>query len=131
MYIGEKYMTNSLNEDEKHEFQTSEFHDEIAAYFDYTADFTFLDVVATIIDSIDFDEVTEENADEIADEEIDNDLIYTVDQWTIIEHYCDPQSASYDSALEEFEGDICGLVEQIAKEKGANPSMSESVSKKF
>lgn len=106
-----------LREEDK-PLQKSEFKDEIGNYFDHTFDFEFLDVVASILDRIDFAEAAEDDIDEAVYQAIDDELIYTADQWTVIEHYCDPQSASYDDAIDELTSDMIGLAEQIAKEKG-------------
>ena len=37
---------------------------------------------------------------------MDTGMIYTADQWTMIEHYCTPQNADYDSAWTDFENEL-------------------------
>ena len=106
--------SKKLHEDK--EFHSSPYHDVIAEYFDYDGDFEFLDVVASIIGRVD-----DFTSDEDIWTAIDDELIYTYDQWTVLEHYCTPQDANWEVAFENLSGDIFGVCATIAE---AN-SMSE------
>ena len=95
---------------ESKEYSTSPYHDVIAEYFDYDSDFEFLDVVASVVGRID-----DFTSDEDIYQAIDDELIYTYDQWTVLEHYCTPQDANWSVAMESFTSDIFGLCATIAE----------------
>lgn len=42
---------------------------------------------------------------------INDELIYTSDQWKIVEYYCTPDTADYDVAMTNFIDDIYSLLE--------------------
>lgn len=48
---------------------------------------------------------------------LDDHLIYTRDQWTIIEEYQTPQEANYDEAYEMFYEDLCRHFYEIVEEE--------------
>lgn len=77
----------------------------------------FFDVVKDVIDRIDFDSVDEDNIDDCVWEEIDNSLIYTADQWTVMEHYQSPENANFNEAMDEFTEDIRAIVEDIISKR--------------
>lgn len=88
----------------------SNYKNQIARYFDYSFNFKFLDIIANILERVD-----DFNDTDSIYNAMDEELIYTCDQWTVIEYYCDPQNASFENALDSLYGDLCSLCEQIAK----------------
>lgn len=91
----------------------SKYKNQIGEYFNYSMDWDFLDIVANVLERIDFD------ADDIYEEiysSIDEELIYISDQWTLIEHYCLPMDASLEQAFSDFQDDMCSLVSKIKGE---------------
>jgi len=58
----------------------------------------------------------EEDGDEIDRlyQAIDDGLIYTRDEWTVIESYCTPLDADYGVALEHFENDLMDAINRGA-----------------
>ena len=81
----------------------------ILNYFDYSGDFEFLDVVASILARID-DFTNEEDIYSA----IDDELIYTYDQWKVLEYYCTPQDANWEVASESLMGDVFSICATIA-----------------
>ena len=77
----------------------------------------FFDVVKDVIDRIDFEDVNEDNIDDYVWQEIDNSLIYTEDQWTVMAHYQSPEDADFNEAMDEFTEDIRSIVEDIVSER--------------
>jgi len=75
----------------------------------------FLDIVANVLERVDFEKDEDELYEDIYSS-IDEEMIYTQDQWTIIEYYCMPQDASFDNAFSDFQDDICALVRKIKGE---------------
>ena len=57
-------------------------------------------------------------------EAIDEGLIYYADQWKVLEHYCTPQDANWDTAIEEFTNDIYVLADDIIGERGEDTDES-------
>ena len=92
----------------------SAYKDIIANHFDHTFDFNFLDLVADLIDRI--DEIETCDAYEAVNEAIDEGLIYTADQWRVIEWYCTPDKANYLDAIESLTDDLVAIVEEIQAE---------------
>ena len=95
---------------EENEYHSSPYHDVIAEYFEYDSDFEFLDVVANIIARVDDFE-----SEEDIWQSIDDELIYTYDQWKVLEHYCTPQEANWEVAFDSLSGDIFGVCSTIAE----------------
>ena len=77
----------------------------------------FFDVVKDVIDRINFEDVNEDNIDDYVWQEIDNSLIYTADQWTVMAHYQSPEDANFNEAMDEFTEDIRSIVEDIISER--------------
>ena len=95
----------------------SEYKNIIAKYFDYTGDFTFLDVVATAIDRLDNLKGDDEDKlrEEILDEVYWRVSIYS-DAWTVAIHYnSSPKDMDWDKTFEEFTDDIFSIVAEIRK----------------
>lgn len=74
-----------------------------------------------ILDRIDVDDV-KDDAYEALYQAMDDGMIYTKDQWTMIEYYCTPQDANYNTAWEAFEGDLmkclsAGVIEEDEEEE--------------
>jgi len=42
---------------------------------------------------------------------MDDELIYTCDQWAMIEYYCTPQNADFESAWTEFYNDLMNAID--------------------
>ena len=110
----EAEVEESLKEDKKvikedKEYITSPYKDVIAEYFDYSSSFEFLDVVASIIGRID-----NFSDDEDIYQAIDDELIYTYDQWKVLEEYCTPQDANWEVAFESLCNDIFSICANIA-----------------
>lgn len=94
---------------EENEIHNSPYKDIIAEYFDYSGDFEFLDIVASCIGRVDnFED------DEDIYRAIDDELVYTYDQWKVIEHYCTPQEANWESAYSDFMNDVFAICSRIA-----------------
>lgn len=94
---------------EENEINNSPYKDVIAEYFDYSGDMEFLDIVASCIGRVeDFED------DENIYRAIDDELIYTYDQWKVIEHYCTPTEANWDSAYSDFMNDVFAICSRIA-----------------
>lgn len=98
----------------KGDYLDSKYKDIIGAYFDYTGDFEFLDIVADVISRI----------DNLGDSEdiwraIDDALIYTADQWTIAQFYASsPADLDWDDVFSSFESDIHSICEEILESEG-------------
>lgn len=87
---------------------------QIVEHFNYSTDFEFLDLVANVLNRIEFDCSDEEFDDEIWSV-IDDELIYYKDQWTVIQHYQLPKDANFGEAMDEFSSDIYSLAYKIRK----------------
>lgn len=96
----------NMNESEDKPLVKSKYKQAIGKYFNYTADFEFLDVVASVLDRV--DDVSDE---ESISEAIDSALSYYKERWTIMEHYfwSDIENANWDDASGEFTDDIYAL----------------------
>lgn len=94
---------------ESKEYSTSPYKDIIAEHFEYDGDFEFLDIIASIIGRID-----DFTSDEDIWQAIDDELIYTYDQWKVLEHYCTPQDANWEDALDNLSGDIFAIASTIS-----------------
>ena len=94
---------------ESKEFSTSPYKDIIAEHFDYSGDFEFLDVIASILSRVD-----DFTSDEDIYSAIDDELIYTYDQWKVLEYYCTPQDANWEVASESLTGDVFSICATIA-----------------
>lgn len=114
--------------------QKSPYKQEIGKYFNYTLEYDFLDVVAEILDRIDFSikDATDDDTDyeedlyEKINQAIDDALTYTADRWTIFEFYvADPSEVdeyTWMNCIEEFSSDIYGIVKEI---KGEEPEADD------
>ena len=102
---------NKPSKNLKESLNTSPYRDAIAKYFDYSGDFDFLEIVANVLDRID-----DMSNDEDIWQSIDDELIYTADQWKVLQHYCDVKDAKWDEAFESFSNDIYSLCQEILKE---------------
>ncbi len=100
---------------EEYALQRSPYKDIIGRHFDYSVDFEFLDIVAIILDRIDFEGDLE---DEI-DVAIDDSLIYIEDQWTVAKFYApSPADLDWDEVLlNGLSVDIHVIAEEIIKKR--------------
>lgn len=86
----------------------------IGEHFDHSFDFEFLDIVATILDRIDFD--LKEDLDDEIDVAISDSLIYDEDQWTVAKFYVSsPADLDWDDVLNDLSNDIHELAEKITE----------------
>lgn len=100
---------------EEYSLQRSPYKDIIGRHFNYSVDFEFLDIIALILDRIDFEGDLE---DEI-DVAIDDSLIYIEDQWTVAKFYApSPADLDWDEVLlNGLSVDIHILAEEIIATK--------------
>lgn len=91
----------------------SAYKDIIGKYFDYSMNWDFLDVVANILERVDFES---EDLDESVYNAIDEELIYTEDQWTVMEYYQTPDTANLDDAFWDLNRDILSIAHEIKGE---------------
>jgi hypothetical protein len=100
---------------EEYALQRSPYKDIIGRHFNYSVDFEFLDIVAIILDRIDFEGDLE---DEI-DVAIDDSLIYIEDQWTVAKFYApSPADLDWDEVLlNGLSVDIHVIAEEIIEKR--------------
>lgn len=100
---------------EEYSLQRSPYKDIIGRHFNYSVDFEFLDIIALILDRIDFEGDLE---DEI-DVAIDDSLIYIEDQWTVAKFYApSPADLDWDEVLlNGLSVDIHVIAEEIIATK--------------
>ena len=100
---------------EEYSLQRSPYKDIIGRHFNYSVDFEFLDIIALILDRIDFEGDLE---DEI-DVAIDDSLIYIEDQWTVAKFYApSPADLDWDEVLlNGLSVDIHILAEEIIEKR--------------
>jgi len=97
----------------------SKFRNIIGEYFNYSSDFDFLDVVAQVLDRVDFEGDKEliaggEHADEVLTQAIDDALTYTQDQWFIAEHYAStPADLDWQEVVQEFSDDMYAVFKLV------------------
>lgn len=84
----------------------------VAKHFNYHGSDAFFDVVADLVDRVDVDEFKEDESSAIY-AALDEGLIYTKDQWTILEYYCSPTDANFDEAEGYLYDDICEIMNDI------------------
>lgn len=73
-------------------------------------DFKMVDLVMDIINRMDGD-----YSDDSITSAIDNGIMYYSQQWIILQHYCNPQDANWNTAIEYFLNDIYSIVTDIQK----------------
>ena len=80
-------------------FNTFGIHDDI------------LTVAEDILDR--FESIHEDGGDVYDDlfQAMNEGMIYTADQWTMMQYYCTPQDASFEDAWMSFEGDLLSIIE--------------------
>lgn len=71
-------------------------------------DFKMVDLVMDIINRMDGD-----YSDDSITSAIDNGIMYYNQQWIILQHYCNPQDANWNTAIEYFLNDIYSIVAEI------------------
>lgn len=94
---------------------TSPYKDIISSHFDYSVDFEFLDIIADILDRIDF----EEDLDDEIDVAIDDSLVYIRNQWTVAEFYVTSPADLDDwyEVLNDLSNDIHAIAKEIIETK--------------
>ena len=76
-----------------------------------TWDGDFFELVTDLIDRVD-----DYSSDEDIWEALDSGLIYTKDEWTVLEYYCTPQEASWEEAYEQLYEDIYSICNDLVNE---------------
>lgn len=71
-------------------------------------DFKMVDLVMDIINRMDGD-----YSDDSITSAIDNGIMYYSPQWIILQHYCNPQDANWNTAIESFLDDMYSIVVEI------------------
>lgn len=111
---------------EEYSLQRSPYKDIIGRHFNYSVDFEFLDIIALILDRIDFEGDLE---DEI-DVAINDSLIYIEDQWTVAKFYApSPADLDWNEVLNDLSNDIHELAEKISDKKDLGESKTVRVKK--
>lgn len=80
----------------------------------------FAGIAENVLSRIDADEI-EKDAYEAVLQAMDDELIYTEDQWAMIEYYCTPQNADFNGAWEDFANDLMSAINDgvlVREEKG-------------
>ena len=75
--------------------------------------FNGCDIIDLARDILDRYESIHEDGGDVSDDlfqAMDEGLIYTADQWTMIQYYCTPQNADFDSAWNDFECDLLQVI---------------------
>ena len=85
-----------------------EIRSAVLNHFQYGGD-KFIDLVIDLIGRVE-DTTDEENIREA----IDAGMIYTSDQWIMLEHYCDPQTADFNEAYMQLEQDIIEICSELS-----------------
>lgn len=80
------------------------------------------DIVERALDSIDEENVEDYLNDsdalyEVIWEAMDSGMVYTADQWTMLQEYCTPQEVDFDNAWSSMTSDVQRVVETILKRK--------------
>ena len=86
----------------------------IYKHFEYASS-EMIDLVEDMLDRIDEDELKNDPYEAVS-EAMDSGLIYTADEWTMIEHYCTPIDADFQLAWESFQNDLMACIEDGAIE---------------
>lgn len=128
-----KWDTNeSLSKDKKDklkesaELSNSPYRKLIGEYFNFSADFDFLDIVASILDRVEnFED------DEDINQAINDELIFTAEQWTVIMHYCTPRDANFYDAIDDLTSDIYSLCSKIAGGEHIEEKLEEETTKEL
>lgn len=84
----------------------------IGQFFNHTFNFDFLEVFQDVVDRIDEEDI--DSTDAIL-ESIDSTIIYTNQMWQILQYYCDPIHANWNTAYENFCTDVLAYVETYLK----------------
>lgn len=88
-------------------------------YFNYDYSFEFENLIAYVsdrmIDLKDVDELKKEFNSWDLEEEISN--LSANEEWTMIKHYCSPETANYYESKDNFIEDMCNIANEIRKEK--------------
>lgn len=109
---------------ESAELSNSPYRKLIGEYFNFSTDFDFLDIVASILDRVEnFED------DEDINQAINDELIFTAEQWTTIMHYCTPQDANFYDAFDNLTYDIYSLCSKIAGGEHIEEKLEEETSK--
>lgn len=69
----------------------------------------FVGIAENVLSRIDADEITNDPYEAVF-QAMDDELIYTADRWAMIEYYCTPENADFDSAWEDFANDLMSAI---------------------
>lgn len=81
--------------------------------FDHTNDFEFLDLVAETLELV--EDLSDATVTEIYDAASGIATFYR-NQWTILRHYCTPETANWKKAFDMFCKELIALAGRIVKE---------------
>lgn len=84
----------------------------VVRHFDNRGTDSFFDVVDDLVERVDIEDWKDDDYDAIW-QAIDEGLIYTRDQWVVLEHYCTPTDANFDEAIEELASDMGSILSDI------------------
>ena len=84
----------------------------VVRHFDNRGTDSFFDVVEDLVERVDIEDWKDDDYDAIW-QAIDEGLIYTRDQWVVLEHYCTPTDANFDEAIEELASDMGSILSDI------------------
>jgi len=65
-----------------------------------------IELAGDILSRLEPEDLDIDEFDDALFQAMDSGLIYTKDQWTMIEYYCTPQEANFEEAWEAFYGDL-------------------------
>lgn len=85
----------------------------IADHFDHSWDFEFLDLVAETLELV--EDLSDVTVTEIYDAASRIAIFYR-NQWTILRHYCTPETANWKKAFDRFCKELIALAGRIARE---------------
>ena len=93
----------------------------VAEFFDYSFKFNILDIYVDILSDIDEDDIlltAEDNGlTDIIIKAIDNNLIYTDDQWEMMKHHQTPGTADWLDCYDIILNDVIDIIRMIREDK--------------
>lgn len=109
---------NNMKEQLKEELSASEIRSAIGKHFDYSVSFELVDIIENVINRIDgiLDILDDDELSDAINYAIDDELIYTEDQWNIMKQYQSPQDADWNEAIDEFYNDVYAVVNDLREE---------------
>lgn len=81
----------------------------------WSAQSDFEELATSVLERLEKEDFLKEDYWDELQQAMDDEMIYTEDQWKMIELYCNPQDASFDFAWEYFQSDLGEVVEIIKR----------------